>query len=68
MGLLVNNSLGYLITGVNYVIRTIIISLITWIHFKTETMQLMYITKFTFWLQFFNTAFIFLLVNGNLSE
>jgi hypothetical protein len=28
----------------------------------------MYITKFTFWLQFFNTAMIFLLVNGNLSE
>lgn len=67
-GVFVTNSLGYLITGVNYVIRNMIISFIMWINFKTETIQLMYITKFTFWLQFFNTAFIFLLVNGNLSE
>lgn len=49
-GLFVTNSLGYVITGVNWFIRTMIISFITWINFKTETIQLVYITKFTFWL------------------
>jgi hypothetical protein len=37
-GLVLTNSLGYVITGVNWVIRNAIISLITWINFKTETL------------------------------
>jgi hypothetical protein len=65
---LINSSLGYLVTGVNWVIRTIIIMLITWIHYKTETTQLTAITLFTFLAQFFNTAFLFLFVNANMSE
>lgn len=64
----INSSLGYLVTGVNWVIRTVIITLITWIHYKTETQQLTAITLFTFLAQFFNTAFLFLFVNANMSE
>jgi len=64
----INSSLGYMVTGVNWVIRTVIITLITWIHYKTETAQLTAITLFTFLAQFFNTAFLFLMVNANMSE
>lgn len=34
------NSLKYFITGVNYILRTICISLVAWIGYKTETLKL----------------------------
>jgi len=57
-----------LITAINIVIRTGIISVIKWVGEKTETVQLMYITNFTFYGQFFNTGFAVLLANANFSE
>ena len=62
------NSLKYFITGVNFVLRTVCIKLVTWIGYPTETQQLEEITKVTFLVQFFNTAFLLLLVNADLSE
>lgn len=46
----------------------LVIALIRAVNYKTETMQLVAITKFTFYAQFFNTAFLLLMVNANLSE
>ena len=62
------NSLKYFITGVNYVLRTVCIKLVAWIGYPTETQQLWETTKVTFIVQFFNTAFLLLLVNADLRE
>lgn len=48
--------------------RTVCIALVTWVGYPTETEQLLEITKVTFVVQFFNTAFLLLLVNADLSE
>ena len=39
-----------------------------WIGYDTETVQLMMITKITFTVQFFNSAFLLLFVNAALGE
>ena len=62
------NSLKYFITGVNFVLRTVCIKLVAWIGYPTETAALLETTKVTFAVQFFNTAFLLLLVNADLSE
>lgn len=62
------NSLKYFITGVNFVLRTICIKLVAWIGYPTETRQLEQTTAVTFAVQFFNTAFLLLFVNADLSE
>jgi hypothetical protein len=66
--MVMNTALGYIITTVNYVIRTICIKLITWIGYKSETNKLAKITQITFYMLFFNTAFLLMLVNADLSE
>ena len=62
------NSLKYVITGVNYILRTVCIALVNWIGYATESMKLHQTTNVTFYVQFFNTSLILLLVNANLSE
>jgi hypothetical protein len=42
--------------------------LVDWIGFPTETVRLSKTTSITFWVQFFNSAFLLLLINANLSE
>ena len=49
-------------------LRTVCIKLVTWIGYPTETEQLWETTKVTFIVQFFNTAFLLLLVNADLRE
>lgn len=61
-------SLKYFITIFNFVLRTVVISAIAWIGYPTETRQLEETTKVTFYVQFFNTAFLLLLVNADMSE
>ena len=61
-------ALSYLLIGLNYVLRTICIMLVDWIGFATETMRLSKTTTITFLVQFFNSAFLLLMVNANLSE
>lgn len=61
-------SLKYFITIFNFVLRTVVISAIAWIGYPTETQQLEETTKVTFYVQFFNTAFLLLLVNADMSE
>jgi len=62
------SALSYLLIGINYVLRTICIMLVDWIGFSTETVRLSKTTTITFVVQFFNSAFLLLMVNANLSE
>jgi len=50
------------------VLRTICIKLVAWIGYPTETQKLEETTKVTFYVQFFNTAFLLMLVNADLRE
>ena len=62
------NSIAYFLVGVNYALRVICIMLVDWIGYDTETVRLEKTTTVTFTLQFFNTAFLLLLINVNWSE
>jgi len=62
-----SESLAYAITTINYVLRVIVIAMITRIGFATESDQLSWVTTGVFLTQFFNTAFLLLLVNADLS-
>lgn len=61
-------SIKLFIPFVNFVFRTICIKLVAWIGYKTKTEEILSTTKVCFAVQFFNTAFLLLLVKANLSE
>lgn len=61
-------ALSYLLIGINYVLRTVCIMLVDWIGFSTETVRLSKTTTITFVVQFFNSAFLLLMVNANMTE
>ena len=65
---LLPTGLSYVLTGFNFVLRTACIWLVNWVGFRTETERLSKTTTVTFLVQFFNTAFLLLLVGANLSE
>jgi len=65
---ILSTSFSYILIGFNYVLRTIVIAVVVWIGYATQTAQLERITTVTFLCQFFNTAFILMLVNADLSE
>lgn len=65
---ILSSSLSYILIGFNYILRTIVIMVVTKIGYATQTGQLERITTVTFLCQFFNTSFILLLVNADLSE
>lgn len=49
-------------------LRYAVIFIVSWIGYETETGQLKAVTVVTFLCQFFNTAFVMLLVNADLTE
>lgn len=61
-------SLSYLLIGINYILRTICIKLVDWIGYDSETVKLSKTTNVTFFVQVFNSAFLLLLINADLSE
>jgi len=61
-------ALSYLLIGINYILRTVCIMLVDRIGFSTETVRLSKTTSVTFWVQFFNSGFLLLLINANMSE
>ena len=65
---LLTSALSYILIGVNYILRTICIMLVDWIGYDTETERLSQTTNVTFYVLFFNSAFLLLMVNANLSE
>ena len=68
MAFVLINGLSYALAIINYILRTVCIMLIDWVGFPTETERLSKTTTVTFLVQFFNTAFLLLLVGANLSE
>ena len=62
------SALSYLLIGINYILRVVCIMLVDWIGFNTETERLSKTTTITFVVQFFNSAFLLLMTNANLSE
>ena len=61
-------ALSYILIGFNYILRTVCIKLVDWIAYDTETIRLSKTTSVTFWVQFFNSGILLLLINANLSE
>ena len=53
---------------INFILRKVIISLIIYIGKDTQSEQALLITNGVFIVQFFNTAFLLLMVNANMSE
>lgn len=62
------SALSYLLIGINYILRTVCIMLVDWIGYSTETERLSKTTTVTFIVQYFNSAFLLLMVNANMSE
>ena len=62
------NMLTIIVVALNFVLREICVLLINWIRFKTETVRIAKVTKFTFFSIFINTAILPLLINANLNE
>lgn len=62
------SALSYLLIGLNYVLRMVCIMMVDWIGYPTETERLSKTTSVTFFVQFFNSGILLLLINANLSE
>jgi len=67
-GKVYGQSIAFLIIAVNLILKTSIIKLITWVGEDTNSEQLGSITNGVFVAQFFNTGFLLLFVNANLTE
>mmetsp|Transcript_33793 Transcript_33793/g.44587 ORF Transcript_33793/g.44587 Transcript_33793/m.44587 type:complete len:597 (-) Transcript_33793:841-2631(-) len=65
---LLTSMLSYLLIGLNYVLRTVCIMMVDWIGYPTETERLSKTTSVTFFVQFFNSGVLLLLINANLAE
>jgi len=57
-----------MIIAINLILKILIIKLITWVGEDTNSEQLASITNGVFVAQFFNTGFLLLFVNANLTE
>ena len=68
MSFATTNAVQYMIVAINYILRLFIIKLIIFLGKDTESEQTKLITNGVFIVQFFNTAFLLLLVNANLNE
>lgn len=62
------SALGYTLTGLSFVLRKIIIGLVAWIGYKTETEKLESTTTVVFLVQYFTLAWLILLVQADMSE
>lgn len=66
--LIFTNGIMVLIIGINIVLRTITVILITWIGYDTYSEQMTRIINGVFIVLFFNTGILLLLVNANLTD
>lgn len=62
------NGITYLIIGLNYVIKVVVIKVISYMGCSTETTQTVYITNVVFICQFFNTGVLPMLCTANLEN
>ena len=68
MSKIMGQSIAFIIIAVNVILKTIIFKLVKWIGEDTQSAQKSSITNKVFLAQFFNTGFLILIVNANLSE
>ena len=61
-------SIAFIIVAVNVILKLIIVRLVIWIGDDTYSVQKSSITNKVFLAQFFNTGFLILIVNANLTE
>jgi len=66
--LAMTNFITGFIVVVNTIIKTLVISLITWIGYDTQSEMLVKITNGVFYSLFFNTGFLLILANANWSQ
>ena len=66
--LIFTNGIMVLIIGINIILRTITVKLITWISYDTYSEQMTRIINGVFIVLFFNTGILLLLVNANLND
>lgn len=62
------NALSYILIGFNYVLTMVCIMAVDWIGYATETKRLTQSTTFTWLVSHFNTGWILLMVNANMTE
>ena len=67
-GKIYGQAVAFIIIAVNLILKAVIIALIQWIREDTVSQQLASITNGVFIAQFFNTGFLLLLVNANITE
>ena len=68
MSMILAQSISFIIIGVNVVLKLLIIELSIWVGEDTQSEQKASIVNNVFYAQFFNTGFLLLIVNGNLTE
>lgn len=68
MSKMLGTSISFIIIGINIILKTVIIKLITAIRHDTYSERLSKITNGVFLAQFFNTGILLLLVNANMTE
>ena len=52
----------------NLILKQTIITMVSWVGYDTRSEELSRITNWVFMAQFFNTGFLLLLVNANMTE
>ena len=67
-GKIYGQAVAFVIIAVNLILKALIIALIQWVREDTLSQQLASITNGVFIAQFFNTGFLLLLVNANITE
>jgi len=65
---ILGTSIAFIIVAVNVILKLVTIKLVEWVGEDTESCQKALITKSVFYAQFFNTGFLILIVNANLTE
>lgn len=68
MSKVTGQSIAFIIIAVNIILKIVIIQLVIWIGEDTSSKQKSSITNKVFMAQFFNTGFLILIVNANLTE
>lgn len=66
--MLLTNGVMVSIIAINYILKVITISLITWIGYDTYSEQMSKITNGVFVALFFNTGILLLLTNANVAD
>jgi len=63
-----NNMLKYMIIGINVVLKMLIVKIIDWVGCDTQSSEMSFVMMAIFLTTVFNTGFLLLFVNGNMTE